>query len=122
MSRKITSKPAAAATWAIPRPIVPAPSTAIVLIKGEEDKPFSSEFALKCFRHVESNNRWNLSGFGACLVRLTRTLLFILYAQSKTPTDFPKPSYQPEVSVTGPMSRNLNWAQVPNRGVVRSGF
>src|ERR1700694_3726416 len=56
---------------------------------------FPSEFVLNVF--LEKRGRTTNGGFnsghglaGACLVRLTRTPIVILYAQPKTPTYFPR--------------------------------
>src|SRR5712691_129704 len=75
--------------------MVPEPSTAIVWIGCAQAVVFlfSSEFVLNV--SLEKRGRTWKGGCnsghglaGACLVRLTRTPIVILYAQPKTPIDF----------------------------------
>src|SRR5258706_7676370 len=74
----------------MPWPIVPAPSTAIVCTRAGILEVFSSELVLKVLptNVAEWRNGVLIQATGlagACLVRLTRTVLVILYAQPKTP-------------------------------------
>src|SRR5712692_7240872 len=98
----------------MPRPIVPAPSTAIVSIERADaaSSLFPSEFVLNV--SLEKRGRTWKGGFnsghglaGACLVRLTRTPIVILYAQPKTPTYFHDKRVRSRSGSDGILSLNL---------------
>src|SRR5438132_10407498 len=111
----------------MPWPIVPAPSTPTHRIGRAEALLF---FSCESLLNVLSQKRGRTASWirieatvlaGACLVRLTRTLIVILYAQPKTPIDFLLYNMQPRQNREG-SDRTIGVRVVVRSGRYRSPF